>query len=120
MNPLMTNWMFFPSHLYVAFAPTANHGMDRLTVASIFAERRSQHSSLVPDYPEDEPPKTPAMRPARPIPTDVPVPESFDVPVPTPMDVPPPRTQDVPPLEPRDVPIPSPRPSNKPRPRSVP
>src|SRR5262249_46396835 len=115
MNPLMTSWMFFPSHVFLSFAPTANHGMDRLVLASSASERRSQHTSLVPDYPEDIPPQSPPKKTARPIPTDVPVPEVFDVPVPEPMDIPPPSTKDVPPPEPRDLPFHTPK-----RPRSIP
>jgi hypothetical protein len=47
-------------------------------------------SALMPGFPRCEPPEEPVPPAARPIPTDVPMPEPMDVPVPEPRDVPPP------------------------------
>jgi hypothetical protein len=46
--------------------------------------------SLDPGFPREDPIEQPPIRPVRPLPTDVPVPDSTDVPVREPRDVPPP------------------------------
>lgn len=47
-------------------------------------------SALTPSVTSEDPVLEPPIRPVRPIPTDVPTPETHDVPVRDPMDVPPP------------------------------
>jgi hypothetical protein len=76
------------------------------------AEDRSavrRASALDPGIPMENPVKEPPIRPVRPIPTDVPVPETHDIPVREPMDVPPPDPEK--PIRPLPT-----RPDTKPRP----
>jgi hypothetical protein len=68
--------------------------------------------ALNPGFPVEDPVEQPPIRPVRPIPTDVPVPDSTDVPVREPRDVPPPD------VSPKPI---KPLPTNpKPKPRPTP
>ena len=106
---------FLPTCLVMRFCATSNHLMgEALGCSSDVWTIRAARNALDPGFPRDDPPHEPAKKPARHVPTDVPMPEPMDVPAPDPIDVPVP--------DPGVVPTPAkPKPKNHdPKPRSVP
>jgi hypothetical protein len=106
---------FLPTCLVMRFCASPNHSMCDLfgTSSDVWAIRTAR-KALDPGFPRDDPSYEPTKIPARPVPTDVPMPEPMDVPAPDPIDVPV--------AEPGTLPMPAkPKPkSQNPRPRSVP
>jgi hypothetical protein len=97
------------------FCAGSSHSMSDLFLCSSDARAvRAARKALDPGFPRDDPPHEPSKKPARAVPTDVPMPEPMDVPAPDPIDVPV--------CDPGTVPTPAkPKPkSHDPKPRSVP
>ena len=81
---------FFTNSIALPFWASPNSSIYELMLRSRTGRRVRRASALDPGFPARRSGKEPPVRPVRPIPTDVPVPEPHDVPVREPMDVPPP------------------------------
>ncbi len=78
----------FTAWLALPFWASPNSSIFDLMVRSSDFSAVRKARSLEPVFPGDDPIPEPPIRPVRPLPTDVPAPDSNDIPVREPMDVP--------------------------------
>lgn len=87
---------FFQFRLMLAFWASPYSSIYDLILATSDMSASRRAAALAPGFPREDTVDDPPIRPIRPIPTDVPVPDPQDVPVREPMDVPPPDPNVVP------------------------